>query len=404
MLVYVNKVYLKSDLISYVQIVMHDKVNLKNIYYTNEYNKVVEYCKKLKLEGHEVFPLKTDNFIIDRSVRKVKIEENTLVNIGFEEEDTASSAVYGLYSLLAKNGAVLLSDEYKYEDGYVGLVSEFVNMEISNSNMEIKIPVMFGKEKVSEFKVVKQNGESILNDSFSVAVPSHCAKNLSKTCLIKRGKLTLNNVEFTVFDYAKGASIFRNIDVFEVPEPIIVMYVNQRQFYSTVSSVIERLMIKHNVGSFLGEDKNKLTFSDLFNNYSGVFLRPSKSPNSSDIDVLVDLVLEIGPSILNKPELDSKSLSRAISKTLVDKGLDLSYTKPLLVVMNIYKLSGNELELLNSLMLNFSRLKVILLDIDLYLYSLRIGIYDVSKTLYPEENYVVLRSYSSEVRMEVWRR
>ena len=64
MLVYVNKVYIQEDFISYIQIMMHDEVNLKNVYYTDEYSKVVSYCRDLRAKGHKVLPFRDNLFLV----------------------------------------------------------------------------------------------------------------------------------------------------------------------------------------------------------------------------------------------------------------------------------------------------------------------------------------------------
>lgn len=404
MVVYVNKVYIRSDLISYVQIVIHDRINLKNVYYTDEYSRIVLYCRKLQDQGYQVIPLATGTFLIDPSVRKEKINVNTKIELGFQEEDTSSSSIYMLYSKLAKAGAVLLSDDYPYADGYRGLLSQFSNIEISNKNMEITIPVLYGKDKVADFKVVSQEGEMVSNNRFNVAVPAHRTKELLKTDLVKRGTINLNNQDFVVYSYLRGASIFRSIDFIEVPDPVIVMYLKQKEFYHTISIIIEKLLMHYNVGSYAGKNSTELSFSDLFSNYSGVFFRPTNLVSTGDIDKMVSIVLENGKDLLGNRQLENKKLSNAISKMLESKGLDKKHTKALLVVFTIYKMSANNINLINSLVINHSKLKNIILDIELYLYSLRIGIYDVCKRIYPDKSLITLKSYSSEVRMEVWRK
>lgn len=403
MVVYVNKVYLEEDFISYLQIIIHDEVNLKNIYYTESYNKVVEYCRDLKNKGHQVIPLLKDYFTIDPSVNKIRVTKDTKVETGFKEENFTDT-VYSLYSTLSRCNAVLLSEEYPYEDGYVGLVSEFRNIEISTKNMEVVLPIIYGDKKVSEFKLISQEGEIIYNNKFKVAVPVKSVDKVYKYNLSEVGTVRLNNLDFVVFEYLKNLTIFRVLEFDEVPEPIIVRYANQYEFYYKASSLIKRVLGSYNVGSFNPSDKAKLSFSDLFNDYSGVFLRINPDINKSDLEKLCNLVLQIGPSIIGNKELNNENLSKAISMTLKDNGLPVNYTRLMLVALNIYRLSENDLDVMNSLMVNYSSIKLILLDLELYLYNLRLNIYNSCKTLYPNKSVVELKSYNKLIRMEVWRK
>lgn len=403
MLVYVNKVYLTEDVISKVEIIIHDEINLKNVFYVNDYFEVVEYCKKLKSEGHLVYPLKGEHFIIDPSVTKVKLEMNSVIEHGFREESFVDT-VYGLYSTLARSGAILISDSNPYPDGYVGLVSEFSSLTISTKNMEVTIPIMFGSGKVGEFTLISQKGEIVSNNKFKVAVPKDKVSAIYKYNLAEIGDIKINNKEFIIFEYLKDLTIFRDLNAPSISAPIVVRYITQQSFYSEISSLIKNVLMKMNVGSFKDFGDSKIKFSDIFNNYSGVFFRYNDSMSKSDLDKLTDIVLNIGPSIMGKPELDNVNLRKAIKVTLQESGLSENYVKVVLVLFNIYKLSKNKIDLVNSLMLNYSSLKIIRLDIDLYLYTIRLDIYNNCKTLYPGQSLIQLESYGVKVGMEVWKK
>lgn len=403
MLVYVNKVYLKEDLISYIQIIMHDEVNLKNVYYTESYDKVVSYCRDLKNRGHKVLPLLSERFIIDPSVETIKISSNSNVEVGFREENFIET-VYGLYSTLSKYGAVLISDKYPYENGYVGLLSEFSNLDISNKNMEVTLPIIKDNKIVDRFKLISQKDDVIYNNKFTVAIPKKNLEKFSKYSLEEKGSIILNNVEFVIMEYLKDLTIFRVIDFIDVPEPIIVRYVNQQDFYSNASVVLKNVLRELNVGSFKVESSNRLTFSDLFNNFSGVFLRSSNQLPKADLDKLISIVLEVGPSILGNKSIDSNRLMEAINKTLADNSLPNKYARILLLILNIYRLNEDSLSVANSLMMNYHYIKLILVDIDLYLYNLRLNIFNNCKDLYPGKSQVTLNSYGTSVKMEIWKK
>lgn len=402
MLVYVNKVYIEEDIISYMQIILHDEVKLKNIYYTDEYNKVVKYCRDLKSQGHFVQPLKGDSFRLYEGVRKIKIDRMTKVKVGFSEEDFINT-VYGLYSTLARCGAVLMSDEYPYEDGYVGLVSEFSNINISNKNMEVTLPIIYDDNKVGSYKLISQDGDIIYNNKFNVAVPATSVERVYKYGLMEVGKIKLNNLDFIVLSYLKDLTIFRVLDFVEVPEPIIVKYVNNHELYHNIILIIKNILMKHDL-SVIKFEESKLTFSDLFNSYSGVFFRGGFSMSAKDLEKVTNLVMEIGPTVMGKSEVKDSALAKGTVKILNDMGLDVNYSQFMLIILKIYKISSDELELVNSLMVNYSTLKILLLETDLYLYNLRLNIYNNSKVLYPDTSVVNLLSDNNSVRMEVWKK
>lgn len=403
MLVYVNKVYLKEDLISYVQVILHDEVNLKNIYYTDTYEKVVNYCKDLKNRGHKVFPLLSERFVIDLGVETIKVDDNFNVEIGFKEESFIDT-VYGLYSTLSKYGAVLLSDEYPYEDGYVGLLSEFSNLDISNKNMEVSLPIIKDNKIVDHFTLISQKDDIICNNKFKVAVPKKNVEKLYKYSLEEKGTIKLNNVEFVVMEYLKDLTIFRVIDFIDVPEPVIIRYISQQDFYSNASLVLKGVLRKLNIGSFKVDSSSRLTFSDLFNNYSGVFLRSSNQMPKAHVERLISIVLEVGPTLLGNKNLDQQKLIEAINKTLNDYSLPNKYGRILLLILNIYRLNEDNLSVANSLMMNYHYIKLILVDIDLYLYNLRLNIFNNCKELYPNKSQVTLKSYGNSVKMEIWKK
>lgn len=403
MLVYINKVYLKESLISYLQIIIHDEINLKNIYYTDTYEAVVNKCRDLKNKGYNVYPLKTDRFEIDINVDKIRIDDNSVVEVGTREERFIDT-VYSLYSMLAKQGAVLFSEEFPYEDGYVGLLSEFTNLTISNKNMEVSLPVVYGDKCVYELKLISQEGNVIYNNKFKVAIPKKNVHNFYRYNLVEIGEITLNNNQFIIMEYLKELTIFRLIDFIDVPEPIIVRYVSAHDFYSDASSLISSLLEVLNISQIYRSVNTKLSFSDLFNNYSGVFLRSSHRLNQSDLDELVKIILSVGPSLIGKRNTDPIRINSAILEILNSKGLPLRYSKIIMLVLSIYKFSSNNLDVVNSLMSNFNSIKLILLDIDLYLYNMRLNIFINSKELYPNSSQVKLSSYNNSVKMEIWRK
>lgn len=403
MLVYVNKVYLREDLISYLQIIIHDEVNLKNVYYTETYDKVVDYCRDLKNKGHTVYPLPAERFEIDPSVEKIRIDNSLNIEVGFKEESFIDT-VYSLYSSLSKYGAVLLSDKYCYEDGYIGLLSEFSNLDISNKNMEVTLPIIHGNKVVDNFNLITQEGDVIYNNKFKVAIPK---KNIDKFCkysLQEIGEIKLNNTEFIVAEYLKDLTIFRVIDFIEVPEPIIVRYVSQHDFYSNASVVLKSVLRKLNVGSFKVEGSNRLTFSDLFSNYSGVFLRSHNRIPKDHLDKLVSIILQVGPSIMGDRTIDKNKLLGAINKTLAQYSLPSKYGRILSLILNIYRLNDDQLTVANSLMMNYHSIKLILLDIDLYLYNMRLNVFNNCKELYPGKSQVTLQTYGTSVKMEIWKK
>lgn len=403
LLVYVNKVYITEDCISKLEIIIHDEINLKNIYYVDEYNEVVEHCRKLKSEGAMVYPLTGDRFIIDSSVEKVKISPNTNIECGFKEESFIDT-VYGLYSTLARNGSVLLSDDYPYENGYKGLLSKFNNIKISSKNMEVSIPLFHGYKEVGEFTLISQKGEVVLNNRFKVAVPEEKVKNVYKYNLSELGEITLNNKKFIVLEYLKDLTIFRDLELPNVSAPIIIRYLKQQRHLNQLSSLMRNLMLQLNVGVFNEPNSSKISFSDIFNSYSGVFFRFDNSIPKNDFDKLMGMITTIGPTLMCKPDLDSKLLMRAIKTTLDDNGLSKEYFSAVLVIFNIYRFSSSNIELLNSLMLNYNLLKVNLIDVDLYLYAIRLDIYNNCKVLYPGKSFIELESYGTKVGMEVWRK
>lgn len=403
MIVYINKVYLREDLISYLQVIMHDEVNLKNIYYTEDYDKVVAHCRDLKNKGHKVLPLLSERFEIDPSVEKIKIDNNFNIEVGFKEESFIDT-VYSLYSSLSRYGAVLISDDYVYEDGYIGLLSEFSNLDISNKNMEVTLPIIYNNKIVDSFKLITQKEDVIYNNKFKAAVPK---KNIDKFCkygLKEIGEISLNNTEFVVVEYLKNLTIFRVIDFIEVPEPIIVRYVSQHDFYTNASVVLKNVLSQLNVGFFKMQNSHKLTFSDLFNNYSGVFLRSPNQLPKGHLEKLVSIVLEVGPTILGDRNIDNNKLVGAINKILAQYSLPKSYGRILFLILNIYRLNDDNINVANSLMMNYHYIKLILLDIDLYLYNLRLNIFNNCKELYPGKSQVVLKSYGVPVKMEIWKK
>lgn len=403
LLVYVNKVYITEDCISKLEVIVHDEVNLKNIYYIDEYNEVVDYCKKLKSQGAMVYPLVGERFVIDTSVEKIKVDNNTYVECGFKEESFIDT-VYGLYSTLARNGSVLLSDEHPYEDGYKGLLSKFNNLKISSKNMEVSVPIFHGYEEVGEFTLISQKGEVVLNNRFKVAVPKEKVKNVYSYNLSELGEIVLNNKKFVVLEYLKDLTIFRDLDLPNVSSPIIIRYLKQQRHLNQLSSLMKKLMLQLNVGVFNEPNETKISFSDIFNSYSGVFFRFDSSIPKNDYDKLVSMITTIGPTLMSKSDLDSKLLMKAIRTTLDNNGLSKEYFNALLVIFNIYRFSSNDVELLNSLMLNYNLLKVNLIDVNLYLYAIRLDIYNNCKVLYPGKSFVELESYGTKVGMEVWRK
>lgn len=405
MLIFINNVFISEENIEYIELVIHDEKRLSNSYKVCTYEECVKYCTEKKSLGWNVFPLHSDTFKISKDSRITRIRDAREVNPSFFKEDSILS-IYALYWDLASNNAILLDNEYKYENGYVGYLSEFLNMRIHNDSMKVTIPVIYNDKIVANRELISQKTNPYHN-AFIAAIPKESISKFYIYGLKEVGNIVLNNKEFIVVSYRQNLSIYRCLSDFKFSEPVAVYYGNMSRKYEILTKLSKNAL--DNLGvNFSNVDlespKDNLLASSLFNDSSGVYINHTKELPSDSLllkvnEIINSVYLELQT---NKPNVDT---SKGIRNLIMHYDLPRELEYPMKILLHGYLSSrGNELSLIDNLISIYkdSRLKV--LESDMYLYNLRTSCFVTPSALDYKKGQMMFQIYGpgEPMRMEVW--
>ena len=407
MLIFINNVFVSNDNIEYIELVIHDEKTLTNSFKVCTYEDCKKFCIEKKAEGWAVYPLVGDSLELNNKICRVtKIDAKSNIVPSYTKEDSLLS-IYSLYWDLAQNSGVYLDDEYKYEEGYIGYLSEFLNLSIHKDSMKITIPVLYKDKNVAVRELISQNVTPYHN-SFKAAIPKENIDKFYMYGVKASGSITLNNKEFIIIEYNQNLSIYRSLADFKFSEPLAVYYGNMSRRYEILIELVKcslnslDVTIDETFDAFMSES---FSSSSLFNNFPGVYINHTVSfPKKEEIKRAYELISVIYESY-KEGKVDYVNTTEGIRSLVTHYGLSRLLEIPMTVLFNAYiKSNGSEVSLMDGLLsiYNNSRLKV--LESDMYLYNLRTScLINPSSLDYTEGQMMFyIKGPGEPMRMEVW--
>lgn len=412
MKIYMNNVYVTSSSIAWIELLVHDENTLMNKYITLPYYECEDFCRKAKDKGYYVEPLdnKDDLFTIGTDCRRTYIENESDVSRNCIEEHSIG-CVYSLYWDLARCKAIYMDRPDCYENGYVGYCSTFNKIRVSASTMSILMSYYDTEDCNWKSKhLIKQTDDSIEQQEFYCAIPKEYCDNFYKYGLLKMDSITINNKDFLIFKYTRNLSIYRNDYNAQFPEPLIIHEMNLSMRYKAaydlmkfaLTAISEELNVPQEE---LPKSKDNIRHSSLFNDKIGVFFKNNFSKiTRNDIAMIYRSVSELCTALINSGQSFTNSVAQA-RRVLSKLNLPLQADLGVFYLMEILKESlGKTYEAIDFLVDTSDSLYLHLLEVDMYLFSIRLNTY-LNPSVLDYKNGESLFDISSKegsVRVEVW--
>lgn len=410
MLVFVNNVFITSDNIEAVEFVLHDEVSLINTYVTLKYKEAMVFCSSCVNKGYKVVDWVDGKLKFNKNMRVTQLPDGMSATIGTSKEESIKS-VYNLYWDLAKVNAIYIPDLEMYETNFIGLCTGFDSLRVSRSTMNVLISFYNVKEDVwVTHKLIDAEKDKISQKEFYCAIPNDKKDMFLKYGLKEIKQITLNNKEFTIFQYGKNLAIYRNVYMFTFPEPVIVKYVLDSLKHRTTLTALKVALktTKSDLGlqeDFLPKGKKEIRKSSLFNSSFGVFFTDTfqKVPKT-EYDRLYVNVLSLYESLKNKGAKQPPSLE-SVRAILPKLNFPVYFDKATHTLLAILMASGGvNINFISFLSECLQNTKMLLLYSDLYLYSIRLSVYQNPSVVDCKFGSSVsyIRSTEGSVRVEVW--
>lgn len=410
MSVFVNNVFISSTGIKYVELVLHNKLTLLNNYVLLTYDDALTYCDACVKKGINVVDWKNGTLEFSKNMRVTSIPDNMTLEVGVTKEEPIQS-VYSLYYDLAKIDALFIPSVDFYEDGFIGICSSFNSLRVSSSSMNVVISYYNIKKDVwSTAKLIHYTDSKMQQESFLCAIPKDKVSEFYGYGLEEVKDITINNEVFTLLKYCKNLAIYRTGYLFNLPEPVIVSYVlNSLRYDSTIKLLNLALkQIKKDIGLPLVElpkGKSEIRSSSVFSDKVGVFFKDTCTKlKKEDLFRLYLNVVNLYVALTKQGGTSSPSLD-SIKKLLSEMNLPFYLDIAVYTLFTILFVSGGVNErCVDTMYQCLQDAKLVKLNSDLYLYSLRLSIFKHKNVLDYKGNTNVFYLVSSEgaVRGEAW--
>lgn len=409
--IYLDKIIISSDDIESVQLIVHNNLTLLNTYLDVSYETACKFC--LNLKDKAIFHGITFNgndVEFSKGVEVVQVAHGSYVRKGVIQEKSIKS-VYGLLWNLAIESALFIPSEDYYENGYKGVISSFSDLRVSESTMSILMSYYDYKElHWKSVKLIAADEDGILKQhSFMCAVEkSNTQKYLQMGLQMVCDSVDLNNKEYVILKYERNLSIYRR-DVALFPKSVVIDYQNQIERFQFTTKLLDysfkRLRDELNVHSEELPVINKSS-NTLFNNTMGVFIKSTrKKLKQADFVNVYNSCLALRKMFMEKgiaPNLTKDSVRQFCLKM----GLDNVCFNGVEILLDIIMGKELDIELLDCIGNNLMNARLIKLSLCLYMYSLRVQIYQDPSVLgnaIEEGNIMYFDSYEGAIRMEVWK-
>lgn len=408
--IFINNVYYTSSKIEWVELVLHDQNTLKNSYVILDVAECIEFCYKCKEKGFFVEPLIKGEFSLSLGTRKTFIKDRDEIKPSRIDEKSID-CVYSLYWDLAKYNALFLDSEDFYPEGYIGPVTTFSGLRVSNSTMSLLVSI-YNKEEQrwSSRYLIKTEGEKVEQKEFYCAIPKGDCSHFYKYGLKQIRDIKINNKDFTLFKYCRNLSIYRMDNSQKFPESLIVHYVlksiRDKACIDLLKYAIADIKKELNiVEEKLPSVNDSFQKSNLFTANSGVFFK-SQLPKSGG--KVIATIYQTAFHLYTKLEESGKEYSNDVMKSrkiLVGANLPFYNDFGLFYLMEMFKeYGGKTLDVLEVLQNTLDNVTLLYLEASMYLYSLRLNTYlNPSVLEYRDgENVFNISSEEGSVNVEVW--
>lgn len=410
MLVFVNNIYLSNQSIKYVELVIHNRKNLSNYFFTGSFEEATQLCRSLSAQGASIANFKDNNLQLDKSCRITNVPDDLTMETGLFKE-TPIESVYSLFYDLAKVKALFIPNVDFYEDGFIGVCTDFSSLRVSSSSMNLVISY-FDENKDSwiSAKLLDSKDNSVSQNNFYCAIPNDQLGDFYKYGLEKVKEIVINNRSFTIFKYLRNLSIYRIACFKAVPEPVIIKYSNDSVRYDATLKLLKFSLksIKKDIGLVsdeLPKGSTKIRTSSVFNNKVGVFFKNAVGKSSKlDYERAYQNVITLYQALCDQGVTEAPSLER-ISQLLLKLNLPYYFDVAVHTLFSIlFSSNGVNVKCTEVLYQCLENVKLLKLSCDMYLYSLRFHMFKSIKVVESKfgSNVFYLKSSEGSVRVEVW--
>lgn len=411
MLVFINKVYMLREQIGKIELVIHDSKSRTNRFVILGFSEALSLCKELEKDKNNIVYClnKQGQFVLSKNVRRIECS-NDLPQDSDEIEINMTS-VYDLYVYLSATASIYIDKEFKYPNGYIGPVSYFDSLNVSEDSMSVSIPVVYNDSVVANRELISQPN-NVVQSSFTFAIPKSNKHGLAKFGVIEVGSMIINEQEYSVFEYNANLSIYTTAGVDKFPEPVVVHYGSSVYTIKILTRLVSKYLdsLNFNLSGVKSNVKSDLVQgTSLFNDNTGVFFH-------NEFEVITDDMIDEIYYSCNQAYLDlssrfdyedskamarkSKIIKKILGKYDFNPNIRTATSNFLSFLFRVKHADNNTLAVEQKFIYKSS-----LLIGQLYLFSIRMGSILISDELIELTGSAVSSIYGpySEMRMEVWK-